>query len=106
MADWQFKLNLHDKWDTDDVHQISADACEKIEKLLEEIKLRKHPVYVEMAESLEDILCNMKIVRDDPDASDEDFNNALESLYDWGDTQLDDNWGGKKMCWINTVYPA
>jgi len=30
----------------------------------------------------------------------EDFDNALSSLYDWGDTPLDDKWGGKKMCWV------
>ena len=104
MANWQFHLNLHDKWDTDDVHEISVDACEKIENLLKEIRLRQHPVYKEMADALEDILCDFEIVRNDPDASEDDFNNVLESLYDWGDTPLDNQWGGKKMCWIDTTF--
>ena len=104
MANWQFHLNLHDKWDTDDVHEISVDACEKIEALLKEIRLRQHPIYQELAAVLEDILCDFEIVRDDLGASEDDLNNVLESLYDWGDTPLDNQLGGKKMCWIDTIF--
>ena len=28
------------------------------------------------------------------------FNYLLEDLYNWGDTPLDDKFGGKKVCWI------
>ena len=104
MANWQFHLNLHDKWETDDVHEITADACEKITALIGEIRQRTNPIYAEMADELEDILCDFEIIRDDPDANEDDLNGVLEALYDWGDTPLDDQWGGKKMCWIDTAF--
>lgn len=104
MANRQFHLNLRDKWETGDVHEITVDACEKITALIGEIRQRTNPIYAEMADELEAILCDFETVRDDPDAGEDDFNGVLEDLYEWGDTPLDDQRGGKKMCWIDTVF--
>ena len=41
------------------------------------------------------------IVIDDED--DEFFDYVMSDLYDWGDTSLDNKFGGVKMCWINTL---
>lgn len=32
------------------------------------------------------------------------FDSAMYDLYEWADTALDENWNGKKMCWVKTVF--
>jgi hypothetical protein len=39
----------------------------------------------------------------DPETDTEDFDALMDALYDWGDIRLDDNWNGKKVCWIDTI---
>ena len=39
-----------------------------------------------------------------PDGNVNDFDIIMAKLYDWGDTPLDDIFGGKKVCWISTIF--
>jgi hypothetical protein len=108
MANWQFKLELGDAWqaydEDENVQKLAGTVAERIKALVPSIKRVPTPTYRRMAGVLEkDILPMFEEVRDDESMGVEDFDSALENLYDWADTRLDNEWNGRAMCWIDTL---
>lgn len=118
MADWQFKLEFKDLWKGEEAGELSLidvtkGVVERIGKLLPEIRARAArtvsadallaSTLEDMADELEnDALPMFEELVETENEDTEDFDLALEVLYDWADSPLDNNFGGKKMCWINT----
>jgi len=99
--------------ENENVVEASKMVIEAIEKLVKEIKedvpesftsqylLRDR--ILEMVEELETSVREYftDIVEMEIDDQDE-FDYALDHLYDWGDCALDNEWPTAKMCWINS----
>lgn len=120
MADWQFKLELKDAWKKHDdgemsIVDVAKTVAERSKALVIEVRERvKNPRNVVdriISKDLEHLACLLEtdiipmfeeLVDTENDDAD-DFDYALENLYDWADTSLDNEWGGKKMCWVSTV---
>lgn len=118
MADWQFKLDFKDFWHDDEIALFdkAAKMVERIKALLPTIRERvekgKHfkmyrsfyETLDDMADELEDeILPMFEALAETKSEDVEEFDNALYYLYEWADASLDNQWGGKKMCWVSTV---
>jgi len=109
MADWQYHLELKDlreKYDKDnDMQAMCKGHVERIKELV--AKLRKDPrrnISSLFADELEnDILSIFEELAEEKDVNVNEYDSALEALYDWGDYSLDhQSFGGQKLCWINT----
>lgn len=118
MADWQFKLDFKDFWRNEEMplFERSELVVERIKNLIPEIRERAkglehfkawkqfRETLNDMADELEnDVLPMFEELVEMKSEDVEDFDNALSYLYDWADAPLDNNWGGKKMCWVSTV---
>lgn len=118
MANWAYKVDFkefyHQYPDELSIQDIAEKVVEKLHGLLEEI--RKEPAidisiqaayreeFLEYADELEnDIISLFEEVAENQDMDEDEFDYAMGELYDWGDTSLDNNFGGVKMCWINTL---
>lgn len=99
MAQWQRKLELAD------VYRIGDDE-EKVPELAGIIATRLlalAPFGIDdIDEERAEIVNMFKEVESEKLGFDE-FNDAMENLYNWADQPLDDNWNGKKVCWVNTL---
>ena len=124
MSNWQFTLELGDfyhDYDPDSDESISLiDLSQKtvneINKLILEIrkkvkigkKLRvKNRHFVESISDMADDLKNniLPLFEELVEFESDDVNGfdyAMAELYDWADTPLDNDWAGKRMCWVNT----
>ena len=107
MADWQYKLDLSEsrkQYDEDgDMKAMCNAHAEKIKELV--ARLRKDHRSI-VSEDLADELENDVLPRFEEIAENggdvEDYDGSLEVLYDWADTSLDDDFFGKKLCWVET----
>lgn len=109
MADWQFRLEFGSFWHQDfPPAYVANEVVIRLRELLPKIQRRRGEDYQELAEELElNIIPAFEEVAEDETATSYDeFNYALSDLYDWGDTPLDNRFGGKKMCWVDTFRPA
>lgn len=116
MANWQFSLDLKDAWKKHDEGEMSiVDVAKAIatrgKGLVVEIKVRADIAkrtdeefsesLKDMARTLEqDILPMFEELVETENDDVEEFDNALEDLYDWADEPLG---FGRKMCWVSTV---
>lgn len=118
MANWAYKVDFksfyHNYPDELPIQEVAEKVVESLNTLLKEI--RKEPEidisiqaayredFLSLADTLEeDILPMFEEVSQDADMGEDDFDFAMEELYDWADTSLDNKFGGVKMCWINTL---
>jgi len=93
MSRWLNRLELIDIWKKYRADKIAiAEAGKEVAK-----RIRKLKCFEAEKETLEDIACDFECVE-----TVEDFDSVLNDLYDWGDTPLDNRFGGKKLCWIAT----
>jgi predicted hydrocarbon binding protein len=96
MSKWVNKLDLSDLWKKRDTADITViEMGKEIAK-----RIRKMNCYEKYIDELEDIADQFKNISE----SVEEFDDILCQLYDWGDISLDGKFGGKKMCWIKTIY--
>ena len=105
MANWQFELDFRSFWKKEEapVFEIAEKVSERINKLLPKIRKRSE-VYQDLADDLEyDILPLFDELVEFKSENVDDFDNALEQLYDWADTALDNEWPLKRLCWVATV---
>jgi hypothetical protein len=100
MAQWQRKLKLKDVWNQVNegrmtVQELAGVVVQRLGELEdfgdEYVDDRKQEV-LEMFESVAQI----------HDADVDDFDCAMENLYDWADMRLDNRWNGKAVCWVET----
>ena len=103
MANWQRKLLLNPEWDQAQEHGITTQQLAKSIA----IKLRALAPFGEEDDEinleLEGIVEEFDDLAQDENASQRDFNSVMQALFDWGDQRLDDNWNGKKVCWVDTM---
>lgn len=103
MADWQRKLILNPEWDQAQEHEISTQelarsvavklrALKPFGTSLAELNDERDGI----AEEFDDLAANKS-------ATQQDFNYAMQSLYDWGDQRISPEWNGKKVCWVDTM---
>jgi len=100
MANWQHHLKLKDiseAWDRKEIDSKKAGqmTAERIKHLAEHLK----PAYASYKEEF------LEIAEQFEDSADQDeYNDCLTQLYDLGDTKLDDEFPGKKLCWISFAF--
>jgi hypothetical protein len=107
MADWQRKIYLNPEWEqakTGDItlQSLAASIARKLGKVKDFSRDRMtdpNPLDDERDEIVE----RFKDLAAEIDPSREDLDDVMIDLYDWGDTRLDDQWPGKKACWIDTI---
>lgn len=119
MAQWQHKLGFGDfyhKYPEElSIQEVATRVIEKLEELIIEIrkepdvmdfknweKVKHRTAMLELADDLEGIIVEFQEVEENEDADEDDFNYAMEDLYDWGDTKFDDQFNGARMCFVDT----
>jgi hypothetical protein len=100
MAKWQNTLDLADVWDKVDTQEISIQELAGV--IAKRLKKIKRNIPEDLLEDKHFIVEDFIDLSKNEAATDEDFNEVMTYLYDWADTPLDDEWNGKKVCWINT----
>jgi hypothetical protein len=104
MAQWQMKLELKDIMQKIRSKEFTLqDGAKEIIKRLEKLRPVVETKFVDYLTDFEDVIEDFKVFAEDDSINDEDeeFDYRLSNLYDWGDISLDNEFGGKKMCWIN-----
>ena len=106
MAEWQRTLDLSDIWEQAKNRSISAWEFAKIVgDRLEKIKpfAETNEVNTRANMTLEDVVDSFAGFAQDKIEDWDELDYVLRELYDWGDISLDNQFGGKKVCWIKTV---
>lgn len=99
MAKWQQKLDIKDIWQAADAGDLSrSDLCAEIARRLTAIEPMGDE---EIDEEKDDIASDFKALSEIA-PSEDDVNFIYDRLCDWGDRPLDNEWNGKKVCWIAT----
>lgn len=96
MANWQRTLKMRDVWDSEDIRLIARTAADRLENLT------PFESGSDVEETRLDLVADLRGLANDPGTTTRDFDSAWAGVYDWGDTSLDTNWNGKKVCWIQT----
>jgi hypothetical protein len=102
MAQWQLHLDLPYYHDYPD----KLSLTELAKKITEALKFLQPSVEKKFPDELfefEDVVLQFDLI--DDDSTVEDFDYAMEGLYDWADTPVGNNgnWSmAKKLCWVNT----
>lgn len=100
MAQWRSRIELQPEWDATKngsmiVNQLATVIAKKIKetKPLNQIYLESRRLW--LMEQFEEIgeRSNLDV---------EEFDDLMEELYNWGDTDLDGKWNGEKVCWITS----
>lgn len=100
MANWQSRLNIGTAWRRHKAGKTTlAELAMSIAGELQSLKPISNEPEGERESLIEQFLC---FANDDCDDV-EDFDGLMEQLYDWADTPLDNEWPGKKVCWVETT---
>ena len=88
--EWQSKIDIREDWKLADERQVTPEQlgqriAEKLRHLPLEVRCQDHDDLEWIIDDLEGIA---------PDATFDDFDIVLETLYDWADVE--------KRCWITT----
>jgi len=118
MSDWQRKLELQPEWDQAKAGAISRQALARvIAERLKALQPFEVPArdannehQVNMLEWINEKRDELAWIFEDcagnSDLSVEDFDDAMENLYDWADSPVEMRGEnvvrGKKVCWIST----
>ena len=102
MADWQRRVRMNPEWDmAKDGHLSAAQLAQAIVRKLRAVHSRM--AAGDLADKLADVIAEFEMLEGDEGAGMDDIDEAMDRLYDWGDTSLDGKWNGKKVCWIDTI---
>jgi hypothetical protein len=103
MANWQNVIRLQPEWGQAKSGEISVASMAAViaKKLRALSKSGRH--LDDHREELEDLIDEFEDLSRDPMAVDDDLDGLMGQLYDWGDRRLDNDWNGKKLCWIDTI---
>ena len=97
MANWQRYMSVADVWDTQNIQLVSRTAAERLKAL---IPFYGYP-FIE--DKRLDLVEELLEISNDSDATVAEFDNVWNRVYDWGDISLDNEYNGKKVCWIATI---
>jgi hypothetical protein len=92
MAQWVRKLRIKEEWEQ------AKDGSLSVKRLADIIVRKLNRFNLSDDLELQGIIDDMEMLNDD--AATEDFDYIMQNLYDWADTPLDNEWNGKKNCWI------
>lgn len=93
MANWRLKIDLSSVWPTEDPKLITAEIARQLDAL----DLSFDETNAELAKDLAREFRELG-EQEDPDV--EDFDDLMQSLYDWADSRVDRR---EKLCWVATV---
>ena len=101
MAKWQKSLKIADEWKAAQEKTISTQelATRISVKLGAMVPIKDDE---DLEEQRLELVANFKSFGEDPEGSVDEFDSIMSELYDWADTPLDDQFGGKKLCWVAT----
>lgn len=105
MANWQRKLDIKDVWKKAKNDEITLQELSKI--MVERLRALESYPYKDIEEEKNDIMEDLEAVYMDENAKQDEFNEVMGRLYDWGDTLLPTDQPGvvsKKVCWIATKF--
>ena len=98
MADWEHRINLKEIWE--DYNGEKIDVVTAGKRVAEVLKSFKSTATMGsfLRDELDDIIFNFEHLSED----EEDFNNVMEELYDWGDTEIPTPPGKmqRRLAWI------
>ena len=99
MANWKHKLNISRQWEAarEDRAALPALASTIADKLK---RITTGDEYLD--DTRDELVLDFQDFARDNSTDTADFDSIMSSLYDWADTQLDDNWPPAKLCWIET----
>lgn len=99
MAQWQRTLDISEPFQAAKTGNISVqNLAGKVSSSLRELQPFDGPLDDEKTEVIEEFARLAKL----PQPSVEQFDDVMETLYDWADTPLDTHWNGRKACWVKT----
>ena len=100
MANWKYRVDLNHLRkgyeDENDIPKLRDGVVTELKKLSETIKEKEYKTELqEIIEEFEDI-----------NASEDEFNSVLSSLYDWGDqeTEISVSIVKNRLCWIGFAF--
>lgn len=107
MTEWQRHLYLNPEWRKCKADTITVMACAASIA----VKLRALAPFDDhnLDDDRDGIATEFETIAEvaaDDDAGHRWFDDVMSSLYDWGDTSMDDRFGGAKACWVDTMSPA
>lgn len=95
MAYWVSTIDVKDLWEEGDFHKIAESASQQLSKI------KCTDLYLDGQR--EDLAYELHELAQDEESDVQDFDYVVwDMLYDWADTPLDENWNGRKLCWIKT----
>lgn len=101
MVEWNHTLRIGDIWKSADDREITPqETARRIADRLSALKVSD-----DFADDRECVVECFMDVAETPDATFDDFDVAMDALYDWGDIRLSDGWPGKRLCWIDRILP-
>jgi hypothetical protein len=101
MTDWRFKIDVAESFQKAKTGEVSR------QQLAAEIVAQLKPIAKAMGSSdagLQDIIDEFEWLAGAKEVEVDAFDSALEELFDWGDTPLNDSWPRRRMCWINVAF--
>lgn len=107
MAQWQFTLDLQKEYQQYEAAEITMAELSKV--IAEKLRLMRHEVFKKYRDEsyvydLDEIIDSFEDFAETKDDDVKLFDHNMEDLYDWGDTRLDNKFGGKAMCWIGASF--
>jgi len=115
MAKWQRVLDIKTEWgqasdgklSCKELAKVIVNRLEKMQPLNAAVVAGHEEAYRYAETQRLDLVDQFRAYAEDTEDLDADadwFNDLMAQLYDWGDLSLDDKFGGKKVCWIKTVF--
>jgi len=100
MANWEYHIDLKAVWKEYEDEKINVEtAGKKVAEVLKNFKMTAE-INNYLLDTLSEIICNFDNCCDD----EEEFNDIMQDLYDWGDTDMPTPPGKmqRKLAWIAT----
>ncbi len=109
MSQWQHKVELKDLHDNYQqglltIQEVASGVACRLEILKTQIQKKNNKFEVEYLPQLEEIILEFQEFAKDEVSDVNDYDSILNELYDFGDTRLDSVFGGKTLCWINSMF--
>jgi hypothetical protein len=100
MSKWQRHLKLQPEWD--EAKERKIEPWQLAIVIAARLKALKPFDDYDVDGEKEELVDELECLAEDKEATFDDFDDIMHRLFDWGDTSLDNKFGGKKVCWIET----
>ncbi|WP_374335442.1 hypothetical protein [Methyloversatilis sp.] len=109
MSQWQRTLDLQESWTKLTNHEIpihvfAQEVAEKLRSFtpFNETSETSREAYVNYM--VDEVATEFENIAEEESDDVEWFDFAMGQLYNWADTSLDNQFGGKKNCWVRTAF--